>query len=839
MGLEPRQGAFLRGIRLAFIIAVALRLLGPKPARGCGPFFPNWLLSGGDDAVLVAPIGNFPAELERLTLARPRFQSIPPDARDYSGQSIEAEMTDLRSSLKQQKTLPAEVERVCREHQCQRQRLAEFIKAARTWKDCHSEDMDGAAPFTNDAPTLPNVELVEGLPLEFANYLEGLIRWHDPALVDKQPARELWQKLLARGESERRFKSTWAAFMLGKSWEKADPQRAIGYFKQVRELAANGYRDTLGLAAASIGFEARVSLTQTNCQRAIELYLEQMAGGEPTATNSLAEAAAMALELGANELRSLAQNEKARKVLTAYVISRQRDDVVYRGENNKAEAKGTVADRWLDAVEAAGVKDIDSAEGLALVAYRANQIDKARRWIARAPNSPVAQWLRAKLLLRAGRLAQAAALLAEISPRFPIIHEGTNAPPATERKDILTVGNTLESFSPLLAERQVQGELGVLKLSRGEFIQALDCLLRAGFWMDAAYVAERVLTCRELQTYVDRFWPAVPPEQVIEEQERFGPSQVNPALLREHIRYLLARRLARDRHEDHARPYYPSSWLGAFDRLNICLQAGLSENVPTAQRAAALFEAAMLTRTNGMELIGTEVAPDWHIHDGQFGYGVTGEERATNQASQVLRPGAEELQRNSQHRPDPDTRFHYRYQAASLAWESARLLPDNTDETAYILWQGGCFLKTLNAQVADYFYKALVLRNRKTALGMEADRQRWFPKMDENGNILPPKRSTIVTLAEPVVLEPGVDLTGLQAPEVELNAMPETASGPVKARKGYRYIIQKGDTWRSVIQACEEAGLALTADELLEANPGVEPARLKVGQVLFVPDGVK
>ena len=50
-------------------------------------------------------------------------------------------------------------------------------------------------------------------------------------------------------------------------------------------------------------------------------------------------------------------------------------------------------------------------------------------------------------------------------------------------------------------------ELGVLKLSRGEFAQALDALLRSGFWQDAAYVAERVLTTDELKTYVDQNWP--------------------------------------------------------------------------------------------------------------------------------------------------------------------------------------------------------------------------------------------------------------------------------------------------------------------------------------------
>ena len=65
------------------------------------------------------------------------------------------------------------------------------------------------------------------------------------------------------------------------------------------------------------------------------------------------------------------------------------------------------------AVEAAGVKDVDSAERLALAAYQAGEFELAQRWIKRAHNTPVAQWLQAKLYLRAGKVAPAAALFAQ------------------------------------------------------------------------------------------------------------------------------------------------------------------------------------------------------------------------------------------------------------------------------------------------------------------------------------------------------------------------------------------------------------------------------------------
>src|SRR5439155_1464416 len=94
-------------------------------------------------------------------------------------------------------------------------------------------------------------------------------------------------------------------------------------------------------------------------------------------------------------------------------------------------------------------------------------------------------------------------------------------------------------------------------------------------------------------------------------------------------------------------------------------------------------------------------------------------QRATNKTSAVLVASGGELRRVAQHRADPEARFHYRYQAAFLALDAARLLPDNSDETARILCTAGSWLKNRDPQTADLFYKALVRRCRKTALGGE------------------------------------------------------------------------------------------------------------------------
>ena len=86
--------------------------------------------------------------------------------------------------------------------------------------------------------------------------------------------------------------------------------------------------------------------------------------------------------------------------------------------------------------------------------------------------------------------------------------------------------------------------------------------------------------------------------------------------------------------------------------------------------------------------------------------------------------------------PDSDAQpLLDRFPSAILAWEAAQLMPNNSDETARVLCLGGSWIKIHDPQAADVFYKALVRRCRKTAIGAEADRLRWFPILDESGNL--------------------------------------------------------------------------------------------------------
>lgn len=822
------------------VCSSGLLVLAANAVIACGPFFPNHLLDAGDQALLAAPLADFERELQRMRLVESRFLAVPllqmgsMESRGFSGsagsrrgdfatQTLDAELHDLTAALKQ-KGLPEEkIEEICQAHQTERAKLKDYVAAHERWEQSGKWHWDENGRRRNEpngpAPKFPKIEFVELLPAEFADYLEGASAWHNPALVDKGMAREAWERLLARPAAERKFKSTWAAFMLAKSWDKEEPEKAVEYFRQVRELVRRGFVDSLGLAASSLGWEARIHYQRKDHASAIKLYLEQLATGDSTATASLSLVGAAALS-DSESLTALAADARTRQFITAYLISVQDSSRRHGADMIRQDTGITLG--WLSAVEAQGVTDVESAEKLALAAYQSGAYELAQRWIKRAPNSPFAQWLQAKLLLRAGKVDEAAELLVRVSRSFPTEFPGTNAP--TIFAESLSVEVNEEYHERIPVGRQVLGELGVLRLARREYIQALDALLRSGYWMDAAYVAERVLTVDELKAYVDRAWPAARRDEQIETDAHGAGESVESAKAREQIRYLLARRLARQSQGDVARDYFPPELRADIETLVQALNTGWNESLPAEQRAKSLVEAAALARFKGLELLGTELEPDWHYHGGNFTDGVTVAQREELGEKQAIVASEDELRRAQSHQPDPALRFHYRYQAAFLAWEAAKLMPDNSDETARVLCRAGSWIKYLDPPTADLFYKALVRRCRKTAIGEQADRMRWFPVLDEQGNPKPytPRRERDESLV-PAVGE-------AESPLFE--KVHEATAAPLP---GAIYVIHQGDTVSKIVSAVGQSGQALTVRELLAANPGLDAGRLRVGQRILIP----
>jgi LysM repeat protein len=68
-------------------------------------------------------------------------------------------------------------------------------------------------------------------------------------------------------------------------------------------------------------------------------------------------------------------------------------------------------------------------------------------------------------------------------------------------------------------------------------------------------------------------------------------------------------------------------------------------------------------------------------------------------------------------------------------------------------------------------------------------------------------------------------------------------TGPTKPREsvqtytqGWEYTIQQGNTLSAIAKAYRAKNIKVSVDDILKANPGLDANRLKVGDVIFIPE---
>lgn len=633
-------------------------------AVACGPWFPSTVIDKGDAGLLDSPVASFRAVLDSIGLPAPAFRAVPSPADasywniNYDAQTTSAELADLRAAGASEAVIAAHL---------QRRQLSKT---------------------PDDIPREP--DSFADLPREFSLYFTGALAFRKD---DLPAARSAFEAVLGLPAAERRYKTTWAAYMLGRvAARSGEKEKAAAWFSKTREFARAGFADSSGLAAASLGEEARFSYDRKDWFSACELYLRQYATGDLTAFNSLRFTAAGAISAANPEVFArFAGQPDARAVITARLLERYgtpipgRLDETYPFslENEPAEPDNAIH-RWLAALEKANVTDSREAALFALAAYRAGAFADCDRWLKLAPAADAgSNWLRAKLALRDGRIDDASTLLSTL------------------------VQQSAQPFDAPANVPQLQGELAQLRLARRDYLDALRLLLKGDFWQDAAYLAERVLT--------------------IEELVRFVSTETIPDDHAANLKNLLARRLVRAGRSAEASAYFAKNYAATLAEFTAALTAGRDNARPAVARGLSLARAAALLRHSGMDLQGTELDPD-HAYAGG-GYASRSSFLTTRaDAAGIAPPSDDEIARAIVPAATPNRRFHYRYQAADLAWEAAQLLPDNSNELVALLMDAGGWIKARDPQAADRFYKALVNRCPDTDLGREAKRLRWFPK---------------------------------------------------------------------------------------------------------------
>lgn len=592
-------------------------------AVACGPDFLMRLLENRGHSLAELPEGNFQFEVNRLGQAISGLKKIATPI----GDGVAMDLAEQRSR--------AELTALTADQQV-------LIKRLRTLTDPHEVDLQGAS-----------------LPSELRLYLAGAVAFnagHYPVAVD------YFQRLLALPADQRALRSTWAAYSLGRALfamsaeanASSDlPDQSQKAFALTRQLSIDGFSDPLELGVASLGEQARVALGAGDWSRAIELYATQNAHGSAVGYSSLKLLMAQLSAMPDDQLGLLLKEKPVQQLVTASLISRLGWSF---GEQPPTEKK------LIRLLQSSTRGTLDNADRLAAVSYQQGDYSDAEALLEHAGDGGLAWWLRAKLAVRDGNKSAAAAAYARAAQAFP--KDETWG----ERR---TADWNIESLQP---KCRVEGESAILALQRGDYLQAFDQLYRSGgiYWLDAATVAERVLTVDELKHYVDAQVPAL---ALLSEQEVENVASEPTAAK---LRSLLGRRLMRAERYEEAPEYFSNgeiqSKATAYGQQRREAEAAWW---PTT-RAAALFNSAWMARDWGMEIIGYEMAPDYATFGGNYTL-----ETAPPSVGALV--SEDEVQRHHASAAQPDQRYHYRYVANLLATRAADNLPHTSEAFAAVL----------------------------------------------------------------------------------------------------------------------------------------------------------
>jgi hypothetical protein len=701
-----------RWLLILVLSAIPLR----RPANATGIEDPIRWLGVGSQLGVAPP--EFYFELESKRIARdlhPEFKAITPPGnvgeKDYAKQTNDADLADFEDALKSGALRPPDAQKA-------RAANAEMIKLlGRKPKESDNADPTESSPDLPSGSPSPTASatptpastaaLPDEFPSEFADYHTGAIGYHsgDTAGMQKH-----WQALLDRPTDERKYRTTWAEYMLGKTAlddDHADEARA--HFQKLREAAKKGFVDSLGLAAASVGWEASIELTAEHFPEAARLYLEQLAAGDVTAVNSLRTLLDQVLKHD-SDLPNLMSDPLMQRLATAATLS----GIGTFGGSLPDSADPGPLHPWLAVLEKADARQVKDADCVAWLYYERGDYKAAERWLKLGnADSPYALWLRAKLALRDGKVDVAAQLLSRAVPNLPQEHD--------LEAYYMGYGVTTGDAS--------KGDLGLLRMGRSEFIAAAKLFLRIEKSDDAEYVAEAVMTLPELNSFIETELPEKP-------KVAQPPNEVPVENKRETFRAIVGRRLVRAGKFADAREYLPEDAQHTLEEYAELLKSGNDPHAAKAARSEALWKAANLISEKGEALFDyalpsamAERMSGRAVEEGSYP-----ETTITFGKPEKLLPPVTEKER-ARLKENSLPALHRRYSnyvAADLGWKSAALLPDNDEQTARLLNTAGSWLKNRDEKAADRFYQAIERRCARTEIGKQAIKKHWFVETSEN-----------------------------------------------------------------------------------------------------------
>lgn len=689
---------------LGIIAAALMAILGLGPSAASGPFLPDPVLEDGGNKIARSPTFFLDIELKRLAVRYAnRYPKYQRGGRRVGDRFVaEQDQADFVAALEKMVIKPPSPTDALREQVACR----EFLLG----------------------PLELGAHLPNSFESEFRDYHLGALTYR---LGDIPSAVRWFQRLLERPQTQRHYRTTWAYYMLLKC--SRDPSEVAEYGSKLRAAVEAGFADSLDCYSGSLHEEAKYDRNL-----AAELLLQRWSHHpEETSDGSVPDPTA---DKSDGDLMEMASEPATRDLTSCYLMVKASDPNAGTPEDNLAACR-----RWCAAISSAGLDKVPGTDRLAWIAYLSGDYRLAESWLTKVPEqSGLSQWLHAKLDQRAGRYDRAVSAMRAATPDFPhrTVEEGM---PTWVRYQ---TGNQCEAWA----------DLGMLQLGAGQFAASLQSFLKGNYWLDAAWIAERVLTTSELRAFVDAHCPWDSKNQEIIDSIEPGNCGLDPTFYRsnyfldsEHyvhiplynsyrLRWLLARRLMREGSRSVAFDYFPMRHRQHAKLLHLNLAQAAQSKRTSQDRFLNWWQAAWLARALGLELLGTEMEPDFAVFAGsyrsttiakvrlsgrvqQLEYVQVGDEYEQHQTTEpvLLKVTPAERRRLTSQRQPPDVRYHYRLVAADYAWKAAKYLPKGSEAQAEVLNTACYWIVASNwpasEQLAQKYWDAIERDCQATAVG--------------------------------------------------------------------------------------------------------------------------
>lgn len=399
-----------------------------------------------------------------------------------------------------------------------RKSLSEYKEEISSHRDFYWEDSGNAGiAISKFMSCVAEFQNLKGkISPQLFEYELGAIKY-----VEKKydEAKKHFENALNMPETVRKME---AAFMVMRSLQKKNPksEEVLTAYKNVEKLFDEGCPDPQNLAFESDGYLAMWHLARAEYFEALQIYFDRYAIINLSDLKNLKyteivwgeseESLMIALKKCVKvNLEKMASNPVFAELATSYLVS---------GRN--PYDKSDLLLLWVEILEKKGLSFKSFGGKIAFALYNAGEYEKAEKVLSLADeNEPLARWVKSKFLIRNEDYKAAAQIISDLIKNYSdgslakfkedeffflgFLPNGfclrSNGGKFNSERH-LVLGN-IENKDPMRS--RLIAEYGLLKFNLQDKIGAMECFFNADYYLDAAYICEKVLTLGELKSYAD------------------------------------------------------------------------------------------------------------------------------------------------------------------------------------------------------------------------------------------------------------------------------------------------------------------------------------------------